>query len=427
MIRMMSKPKKVARKIIPKRAIRSVEDSYRLNKARLATVRYRAPAKKLKIIGVTGTNGKTTTCAYINEVLKAGGYKTAVYTTAFTEVNGARKPNKTHMTVASAWSVQKFMALAKKTAVDYVILEVTSHALDQQRLHGLKFETAVLTNLSQDHLDYHGTMQNYAEAKLKLLTEYGAENIVLNADDEWFGYFYSGSKGQKYTIGKSKATHQLKAANLTPDGTTYKLVSTKSTLRIKTRIVGEFNMHNSAMAVVVGQLAGLTNKQIQEGIENLWGIPGRLEPVSGGQEFTVLVDYAHTPDAIENVLKSLQAITKGSVHLVFGATGDRDKTKRPTMGEVAAKNADFIYLTDDETYTEDPATIRNMVKEGIVAAGGKNKYVEIGNRKTAIKQAFAAAKPGDVVLLAGIGHQDYRAMGGKKEPWDEREVALSLL
>jgi len=186
----MKRVKVIARKVIPSQTIKSVEESYRLNKARLATVRYGKPSAQQKVIAITGTNGKTTTCSYVNEVLKAGGFTTAVNTTAYVEIAGVRTPNKNHMTVASVWSVLKFMAQAKKAEVDWVILEVTSHALDQYRLRGIKVDIAAITNLSQDHLDYHGTMQAYAEAKARLLTEYGAKKILLNADqsiNSWQG------------------------------------------------------------------------------------------------------------------------------------------------------------------------------------------------------------------------------------------------
>lgn len=421
----MKRVKVIARKVIPKKAIKSAEESYRLNKARLAAVRYGKPSATQKVIAVTGTNGKTTTCTYVNEVLKAGGFTTAVNTTAYQEIAGVRTPNTNHMTVASVWSVLKFMSQAKKAEVDWVILEVTSHALDQYRLRGIAIEIAAVTNLSQDHLDYHGTMEDYAAAKALLLTEYGVKKVVLNADDEWFDFFAGQRKDKPLTIGRSKATHQIKSLGLKPDGTSFTLVSSAATTPMSTKLVGEFNVYNAAMAVVIGQLAGVSSTDAAQGIANVWGVPGRLEPVDVGQKFSVLVDYAHTPDALERVLKALKAVTHGKVRVVFGATGDRDATKRPTMGRIAAESADMIYLTDDETYTENPANIRAAVRQGIEDADGT--FIEIADRKDAIKQAFADAEAGDVVLLAGIGHQDYRAMSGKKEPWDEREVARELL
>ena len=422
----MSSVKKIARKLIPKSSITNAEQFYRLNKAKVAyNIHGRAPSK-LKVIAVTGTNGKTSTCAFINAMLKTAGYTTAVYTTAFSEVNDNYKANKSHMTVASAWSVQKFFKQAKKAGATWVILEVTSHALDQNRIFGVKVDIAIVTNLSQDHLDYHGTMQNYASAKAKLITDYDAKDVILNADDEWYEFFGRKVKSNLHAVGKH-STYQIKGITLQPGGTNFCLISPKGSVDVTMHQVGEFNVYNASMAVVAGQIIGLSNEQIAKGLASLQVIEGRLEPVEAGQSFAVLVDYAHTPDALKNVTSAVKSVCKGKVRLVFGATGDRDKKKRAPMGEVAVKFADFIYLTDDETYTEDGDTIRMQVEQGIIKAGGLDKYVQIADRREAIMQAFKDARAGDVVLLCGIGHQDYRNMAGKHEPWDERIIAKELL
>jgi len=423
----MSAVKKLARKVIPKSAIKKAEKAYRKQKAVAANTIYGNPAKYLKVIAVTGTNGKTTTCAFINSVIKAAGLKTAVYTTAFIEINNKNEPNKSHMTVASAWSVQLFMNRAKKANVDWVILEVTSHALDQFRIFGVPIKIAAVTNISQDHLDYHGTMQNYANAKARLITDFKLDKVLLNADDDWYGFFADKVEQGLTTVGKNKASYQIKAINLKPSGTSYTLVCSKGVIDVKTRLVGDFNVYNTAMAAIIGQMLDIDNRLIQKGISDVPIVPGRMEPIEAGQPFTVLVDYAVTPDAIKSVLEAVRGLTKGKVRLVFGATGDRDKSKRPIMGQVATKSADFIYLTDDETYSEDGDSIRKAVKQGIVEAGGQDKFVEIADRKEAIKRAFKDALAGDVVILAGIGHQDYRNQGGTMIAWDERIVAKELL
>jgi UDP-N-acetylmuramoyl-L-alanyl-D-glutamate--2,6-diaminopimelate ligase len=423
----MSNVKKIIRKVIPAAKLRQAENFYRLRKAQTANVINRRPAKGMNVIAVTGTNGKTTTCAFVNAILKAGGHKTAVYTTAFTEINGVNEPNKSHMTVVSAWSVQNFLKKAKTANVDWVILEVTSHALDQFRLYGVPVKIAAVTNLTQDHLDYHGTMENYAAAKARLITDFKPQTVILNADDEWYSYFAKQVNGGLKTIGQNNATHQIKELQVTPKGTTFRLVSADGDIKIATKLIGDFNAYNVAMAAVVGQAVGVKPEQIIKGVADIDIVPGRLEPINCGQPFAVLVDYAITPDAIKRTLATLKSLTGGKLTIVFGSTGDRDKGKRPLMGEVAANLADKIYLTDDETYTEDGETIRAAVRGGIQKAGGQNKYVEIADRYEAIKMAFNEAKAGDVVLLAGMGHQDYRNMGGKKMPWDEREVARELL
>lgn len=427
----MSRVKKIVRKFVSGDTLTKAEESYRLHKAKTAIRINRYPAKNLHVVAVTGTNGKTTTCTFINEVLKAGGHTTAVYTTAFTEIAGKRHANKTHMTVASPWSVQKFMATAKKAGATWVVLEVTSHALDQYRIFGVPVEVAVVTNLTQDHLDYHKTMDNYAAAKARLITDFNPKTVILNADDEWFEYFGRKVKNKLVTVGMGNATHQIKELRLSAEGTKYNLVNAKFSVPIHAHLVGNFNAYNSAMAAAVGQVIGLKAEQIQAGIESVPVVPGRLEAVDAGQNFTVLVDYAHTPDAIENVLKAARSTGANNVRIVFGATGTgeygRDTTKRAPMGKIAATYADFSYITDDETYLEDGAKIRKEVIAGVLEAGGKDKFIEIADRRDAIKQAFVDSKKGDVVILAGIGHQDYRAMGGKKEAWDERVVAREIL
>lgn len=423
----MSSVKKLARKIIPKQRLSRAEETYRLGKAKTAYALYGKAPKAAKVIAVTGTNGKTTTCAFINAMLKQSGLKTAVYTTAFTEVAGDYQDNTTHMTVASPWSVQKFFKKAKNAKVDWVVLEVTSHALDQHRIYGVNVDIAVVTNLSQDHLDYHKTMDNYAAAKARLITEFQPKDVVLNADDEWFEYFGRKVKKHLHSVGLHNATDQIKEMQLTPDGTSFSVVSKLGRTDVSMPMVGEFNVYNAAMAVTVGVIIGLDKKAIATGIGNLAVVAGRLEPVVAGQDFAVLVDYAHTPDALKNVLQAVRGITRGKLRVVFGATGDRDPTKRPDMGKVAMQNADVVYLTDDETYTEDGDAIRSAVKQGIEAAASDAVYFEIADRKAAILQALKDAKAGDAVVLAGIGHQDYRNMGGKKQPWDERVVAKELL
>lgn len=234
-------------------------------------------------------------------------------------------------------------------------------------------------------------------------------------------------KKGKIDVGKLNANYQIKGIKLTPNGTSFRLVSSKIAVNLKTKLLGEFNVYNASMAAALAAEVGIEPESIVAGIEKVPVVPGRMEVVDGRQPFTVLVDFAVTPDALKVVLISLQEVAKGKVSIVFGATGDRDKAKRPIMGEVVAKHADNIYLTDDETYSEDGDLIRQAVKEGIIKAKGAHKSKEIADRKEAIKQAFLDAKAGDVVVLAGIGHEDYRNMGGKKVPWDERVVAEEVL
>ncbi|MBW3568778.1 UDP-N-acetylmuramoyl-L-alanyl-D-glutamate--2,6-diaminopimelate ligase [Candidatus Parcubacteria bacterium] len=420
--------KKIVRKVVPKTAVKILEESYRKGRGLALQARYGFPARGMRVIAVTGTNGKSTTCAFINEVLKAAGYKTAVLTTVFYEVDGQVTPNKTHFTIDRQSIVQSFFAKAKNADVDFVIFEVTSHALDQHRIMGVKVEIAAITNLTQEHLDYHGTMQEYARAKSLLLREYGAKQAILNIDDEWYEYFRGRSKAQVFTIGtKTQADLRIKAVKLDQDGSSAELAGKDFKAAVSTNIIGEFNLYNAAVAAAVGNILNLDPEIITKGIANLKKVDGRMQRVEAGQNFEVFVDFAITPDAIEQALLSLRQITKGKLRIVFGATGDRDKQKRPKMGEVAAKCADYIYLTDDETYTEEPALIREAVYKGIKAAKGTKKTIVIPDRREAIAAAFKDSQKGDAVLLTGIGHEDTRNIGGRQIPWNEAKIAEQLL
>ena len=423
----MSIVKRVIKTALPASKKREFEQAYRLKKALFATRVFRSPASGMRVIGITGTNGKTTTCSFVNEIIKSTGKRTALYTTAYIEIAGKKIPNRSHMTVASAWSVQKFFADAKRKNVEWVILEITSHALDQYRINGVPLEIVAITNLTQDHLDYHGTMEQYANAKARIISDFSPKAVVLNADDEWFGFFAKKVKNKLITIGEGSANYQIKDLKLKASGMSLNLISAKGTLHLESKAVGHFNAFNIAMAATICQSMGCKREAIEAAVANLPIVPGRMEPIDMGQDFAVLVDYAHTPDALENVLKAARTISSANVRIVFGATGDRDTTKRTPMGEVAAEYADFIYLTDDETYSENGDTIREAVKKGIAAKGGLDKCTEIAERRDAIKQAFLESKKGDVVILAGIGHQDYRAMGATKLAWDERNVARDIL
>jgi UDP-N-acetylmuramoyl-L-alanyl-D-glutamate--2,6-diaminopimelate ligase len=420
-------PKKLARKVLPHAGIRLAEESYRKGRAYAMQARYGFPAKNLRVIAVTGTNGKTTTCCYINEMLKTAGYKTGLFTTAVIELNGKRQLNVTHRTVPLTAQLVGFLKQAREGKIDFLVLEVTSQALDQHKILGIPVEIAVMTNLTQDHLDYHKTMEAYAAAKVRLFSDYmKPKHCVLNRDDKWFSYFHDRASGPVMSYGQAEeSTIRMHNIELDPNGSSWTVHERGAELPLVTHLPGAFNAYNATAAACVGMLLGMRVDVVEAGIAALLAVPGRMEAVDAGQPFTVLIDYAHTPDALKNVLGAAREIAKGKVTVVFGATGDRDKAKRPVMGQVAAKHADMIFLTDDETYTEDGDIIRESVRKGIEQEGGT--YKEIADREEAIAAAFKAAKPGDVVVLAGIGHQDTRNMGGKLVKWDEGTVARHLL
>jgi len=420
---------KIARKALPAKALHNVENTYRRVRVKVVSARYGNPSKRLKVIAITGTNGKTTTACYINEILKEANFTTAMFTTALIEVAGETRLNDMNVTVASTAQMQRFFRNAKKANVDYVVLEVTSHALDQYKLEGVPIEAAVMTNLTQDHLDYHKTMEHYAATKAKLF-QLNPRFIVLNRDDEWYDYFNQFTADeQKMTYGKhEEAEAKITRVKLYRKGTEADVVLDHQThLELATNLPGEFNVMNMTAATTLAYLLGIKLKDIQEGIANVEAVPGRFERAVEGLPYDVIVDYAHTPDALEKLLIAAHSIAKGRVILVFGACGDRDQVKRPIMGEIAARGADRIFLTDEESYNEDPEQIRQMIQEGIKSARGEGKTTEIADRREAIERALGSAGKGDIVLITGMGHEQYRIINGERLPWNDTEVVREIV
>ena len=420
---------KSVRGTLPQGAVRNVEEAYRRTRVKLVSARYGNPARDLRVIAVTGTNGKTTTVNYINEILKEAGLTTAMFSTALIEIAGKQKMNDLNMSVGSVAQMQRFFRSAKRARVDYVVLEITSHALHQHKLATVPIEVAVMTNLTQDHLDYHKTMDEYARAKSKLFA-HEPRFIVLNRDDEWFDYFDQFPAGsQKITYGThDEAEARIDKVKLYRKGSEARVVIDHQTkLDLATALPGKFNVYNMTAAAATAYILGIKRSDIVEGVANLEGVPGRFERVVEGKEYDVIIDYAHTPDALQKLLEAAKSTTKNRVILVFGACGDRDKTKRPIMGEIAANLADRIILTDEESYNEDPDTIRRMVYEGIEQGSGTGKTTEIADRREAIERALSIATKGDTVLITGMGHEQFRIVGGERLPWNDGDVVREIL
>ncbi len=414
--------------MLPRKIRQPILNVYHLLVAVAANVRFGFPTKGIKVIMVTGTNGKTSTATLIAGMLENAGRNVGINSTAYYRYAGKTTNKKSSRTVEDMFVLHAMFSKMKKAGCEFIIIEATSQALDQNRLWGVRCDAAVMTNLTQDHLDYHGTMARYAKAKAKLFKK-GPKFIILNRDDEWFGYFNkSEARDRKLSYGLHKdADAQITNMNLRKDGSDFTLKVDGQKLRLKTRLAGEFNVRNATAAALVGLVEGLTAEEISTGLASVNAVPGRLERVDAGQPFEVIVDYAHTPDALENVLSTVKHLTKGKVFLVFGATGDRDKTKRPIMGRIATEYAHRIFVTDEETYTENDASIRAAILKGVEEAGGKAKTSEIADRREAIAAAFKEAKKGDAVLLTGLGHELTRNMGGRSIAWNDAEVAKSIL
>lgn len=423
----------VIKKIFPKKAFKQVEPYGHWAEAVIAQNKSGFPARKLKVIGVTGTDGKTTTCLLIAKMLQSAGYNTAFITTASVDYgDGAgEQQNPTKLTTSSASQLSKIILKIKNNGVEWLVLEVSSHALAQRRVWGIPFSIAVMTNMSPEHLDYHGTFDNYRKAKERLfklanLNKHGLKTGIINADDKTERYF---KKDIKTAVTYGINSGDLKAKNIksTLAGNTYDVMIAKDKYHIKSELIGGFNIYNTLASVATGRIIGLSPSQIEKGIAALKQVKGRMMPIEAGQNFKVFIDYAVTPLALENVLKTVRTLAgKGKLIIVFGATGDRDKTKRPLMGEVTSQLADKVFLTDDETYTENPKSIREQVLAG-VSKQNMNKVTVEGDRRIAIKSALNTAKTNDIVIITGIGHQNNRNMAGKNVPWSDIEVTRELL
>ncbi len=420
---------KIVRQILPKSLVFWLTRTYRRWRLALVGFWYGHPAKKLKFIAVTGTNGKTTTLCMLNEVLKTAGFKTALFTTALIEIDGDSRLNDSNATVASTAEMQKFFVAAQDAEVDYVLLEVTSHALDQYKLPRLNLEVAIFTNLTQDHLDYHHTMDEYAFAKSKLW-QMEPRFSVVNVDSDWFNYFAQFNPRERLvTYGTNPtATFRIVKAALYRKGSDITVDSNGEETDLGTQLPGRFNTYNAVAAMAAASCLGVDSKTIQEGIARLEHVPGRQEKIANDLGLDVIIDYAHTPDALEQLLDYAKTTSRGAVGLVFGVCGDRDKTKRPIMGRIAAEKADRLFLTDEENYTEEASAIRQMVLSGIQEVDPElDKTIEIPDRREAIEAAIAVAKPGDMILVTGLGHEQYRVIDGVRVPWCDTEVTKEVL
>lgn len=417
------------KKLLPKDVRQPILNQYHRAVAVAANFRYGFPTKGMQVVMVTGTNGKTTTASLIAQMLTSAGHNVGLNSTTAYSFGGKTYAKEGSRTLADIFELQRMFKKMKDAGCKYIVLEATSQGLDQHRLWGVACDVAVMTNLTQDHLDYHGTMERYAAAKARLFKMH-PRIIVLNHDDQWFGYFNKFlAQERKVSYGTNDdATCQIKQVTLSKEGSDVELIFDGAhKLKIHTNLPGKFNVYNATAAAAVGYYLQLDPEQIVRGIDDLKTVPGRVERVDAGQPFEVVVDYAHTPDALENVLTTLKSLTKGKLIAVFGATGDRDRTKRPVMGKIAGQNADRIFVCDEETYTEDAAKIRSAILDGIKEAKAIAKTTEVADRREAIRRACKEAKKGDIIALTGMGHETARNMGGTKEPWNDPQVVREVL
>ena len=389
----------------------------------LASAYYGHPGRHLRLIGITGTNGKTTTSYIIESILQAAGKAVGVIGTVSYRIGAATLP-ASH-TTPDALELHHLLAQMVEANLGYAVMEVSSHALDQERVWGCRFETAVFTNLSRDHYDYHGTAEAYFAAKARLFQDLPAVWHILNLDDAYGQRLLDMSRARLLTYGlEGEATCKPSAVHHGLDGIRFTLSTTKGQLEITSPLVGRHNVYNLLAGIAVAIALDIDAAAITQGIAQLQRVPGRLERVDGGQDFAVFVDYAHTPDALEQVLQLVRAETTGRLITVFGCGGDRDPGKRPLMGQVATRLSDYTIITSDNPRTEDPQYIIDEIITGVQNAAD---YVALPERQEAIAHAIAMAQPWDTVVIAGKGHEDYQILGQTRRHFDDCEVALAAL
>jgi len=453
----------------------SIKNIYHLLQAVLANVWFGFPSRKLKIIGVTGTNGKTTTVQMVAKILeeaknpeKPDGYgasKVAVASTINFKIAKKERVNKSKFTTLSSWRLQKFLKQAVSAGCKYAVLEVSSHSLDQNRAWGVNFDVAVITNVTREHLDYHETMEKYARAKEKLFAIV-AKNTkgasVVNLNSKFAEKFLEYPAGEKYGYCIEYGVFSIEyddvkvveAKNIKLDifNTQYSILNTQFTLNLP----GDFNVENALAAACVGLSQNIPLEKISESLEKIKGIPGRMERIENDRELEIIVDYAVTPDSLEKLYKYLDGIKKegSKIIAVFGSCGERDRGKRPIMGEIVAKHADYAIVTNEDPYREDPQQIIDEVFAGVVghdfpkarlfpsssealripqSQALENKKTEgvdafrILDRRDAIKAALKIAKPGDIVVVTGKGAEETMAVGDRRIPWNDPRIIREIL
>jgi UDP-N-acetylmuramoyl-L-alanyl-D-glutamate--2,6-diaminopimelate ligase len=393
----------------------------------LAAKVYGEPAAALRMIGVTGTQGKTTTTRLLEGGLQRAGVTAGVIGTVGTRIAG--KDVKTSLTTPEAPDLHALFARMREQKVKACAMEVSSHALVLGRVDGVVFDVAVFLNLGRDHLDFHRDLADYYAAKASLFTPERARLALVNIDDEHGRRLAREARIPVRTFSASPlhsdADWRAVDVELGPQGSTFTVVGPDTSFEARCPLPGDFNVANTLAAVAAAAEAGLDAQRVAGAIGQGGGVPGRLERVEAGQDFTVVVDYAHKPDAVEAAIRTLRPLTDGRLIVVIGAGGDRDTGKRRVMGEIAARLADLVVVTDDNPRTEDPATIRAAVLAG--ATRGSADVREVGDRRAAIGEAVAAARAGDIVLIAGKGHETGQEVAGTVHPFDDRNVAREAL
>ncbi len=393
--------------------IRTLKNYAHKQLAIAANIMYRFPAKEMTVIGVTGTDGKTTTSNLIYHILRRAGKKVAVISTVGAVIDGKEYDTGFHVTTPSPFAVQKYLKMAKKSGCTHVVLEVTSHALDQNRVWGIRFDIGVLTNITHEHLDYHKTYLNYVRAKLRLFEVSKVD--VINSNGEWFEEFLKKIPKEKMVTYSLNGRYK---GDLTPELLPFK---------IKTNLIGDFNKENILAAYAATKILGVNDATIDEGIQSYILPPGRQDVLESKGGFKIIVDFAHTPNSFEKILPEVRRITKGKLIHVFGAAGERDRSKRPEMGKNASIWDDVIILTAEDPRSESVDAINSDIKKGIRSEFEHKNVHEIGDRKEAIEFALSNADRHDTVIITGKGHEASINYGNGEIPWSDKKTVTDYL
>lgn len=391
------------------------------------------PARDMRVIGITGTNGKTSISYMLRSMLRKMGFRVGLIGTIQIMIEDQVLP--IHNTTPDVVELQNTIATMRDKGMDYVVMEVSSHALDQNRVAGMEFDTVIFTNLTQDHLDYHKTLENYKLAKAKLFDMVSADSnvkngkcAVVNADDQVGELMLQHAKCRHITYAiNSEASLKAEDIQVLANGARFNVKVGNGVLPLDLKITGIFNVYNVMAAVGAAMAEGIPAPVIKATLDEFTSVPGRFELVRGGQDFAVIVDYAHTPDGLENILKTARQIAKKRIITVFGCGGDRDRTKRPIMGRIAAELSDVIIATSDNPRTEDPQFILDQVVAGVREKAGHKQHEDIIDRRQAIFRAVELAEADDIVVIAGKGHEDYQILKDKTIHFDDKEVALEAI
>jgi UDP-N-acetylmuramoyl-L-alanyl-D-glutamate--2,6-diaminopimelate ligase len=418
--------RRFVKQFIPRKLFKKIEPYGHLGEAILFNTIYRFPGRHLKVIGVTGTNGKTTTCFLIHRLMREAGFNVGLMTTIAYGVGDDLQPQIHHMTNVTMPELMRRLTQFKQQKVEWLVLETTSQGLAQNRVWGIPFTIAVMTNVTHEHLDYHGTFARYRDAKRKLFklcnqNRRGQRIGVINADDPSAQLFVADIK-QPVTFGINHGDLKATNVSLQTGGVLYQVKRQEETIySINCHLPGSFNVYNSLAAVCVGEALGLSRRQVEQGIAALKNVEGRMTKIYAGQPFTVMVDFAHTPDSFEKLFKDIRPAVKGKLIVVFGSAGRRDETKRAVQGELAGRFADTIVITEEDDRDADGQAIMQQIAEGTELAGkviDKNVFL-IHDRTAAIQYAINLAQKNDSVLILGKGHEKTIERADGEQPWDE--------